>query len=48
MGTKAIWDIYQRIAGEICEPVFKMLSWFETGAPRIDAVRPPPCCCVGL
>lgn len=40
VGTKAIWDIYQRIAQEIADPVHKMLQWFQpTKAPRTDAVR---------
>lgn len=42
--TKAIWDIYQRIALEISDPVHKMLQWFEAKkAPRIDAVRTSAC-----
>ena len=40
VSTTAIWDIYQRIAQEIADPVHTMLQWFEpTKAPRIDAVR---------
>jgi hypothetical protein len=46
LNTKTIWDIYQRIAGEVCEPVFKMLSWFEKDKPKIDAVSVGGLCVV--